>query len=280
MIRYALLLFVLLLPFGECLAQHREHLSVRVEEDIFGSVKDVTEWYDAPVILLFLARNSYKSDNPSTKIIALPPLPFEREFAAGFTPGGMASPGSMDSWLLPNAIFGARLLYSLGHTLAGEEDMREEYAHAFTFYKVLMYNHIATELIKNTVRRSRPDDSDTKSFFSGHTSTAFVASAFLYRETADVIDNWDVAAASPALRFGLKSASFAVLYGWAGYVGYSRIADSKHYLTDVLVGAAVGTLIGNLVYGQYFSASGSDALPTVGIGIIDTEPAISLSVTF
>jgi membrane-associated phospholipid phosphatase len=39
-----------------------------------------------------------------------------------------------------------------------------------------------------------------------------------------------------------------VLYGWAGYVGYSRIHDRKHYLTDVLIGAASGTLVSYLLY--------------------------------
>jgi hypothetical protein len=38
------------------------------------------------------------------------------------------------------------------------------------------------------------------------------------------------------------------LYGWAGYVGYSRIQDRKHYLTDVVVGAASGTLVSYLLY--------------------------------
>jgi hypothetical protein len=38
------------------------------------------------------------------------------------------------------------------------------------------------------------------------------------------------------------------LYGWAGYVGYSRIKDKKHYLSDVLVGAAAGSLISYFIY--------------------------------
>jgi membrane-associated phospholipid phosphatase len=47
---------------------------------------------------------------------------------------------------------------------------------------------------------------------------------------------------------GWKRVSFGALYGWAGYVGFSRIHDKKHYLSDVIVGAASGTLISYLVY--------------------------------
>ncbi|MDT8324331.1 MAG: phosphatase PAP2 family protein, partial [Bacteroidota bacterium] len=262
--------------------QHRGDLGTRFDHDVIGSIGDVTEWHDVPVFLLFLARNSYKADNPSTKLLSLPPLPFERELASGIASShdGGLSPGSMDSWLLPNTVFAVHLLYAMGHTVSGESDMRDEYAHAWGFYKVLIYNHVATELIKNTVSRQRPDDSDAKSFFSGHTSSAFVASAFLYRETADALDDWDALHDRPLLRTGLKYASFGVLYGWAAFVGYSRIADNKHYITDVLVGATVGTLIGNLLYGQYFSRGDGTDLPDIGIGMVDTQPAVSLSLTF
>lgn len=282
MLRVFFLCILFIVPLREICAQDRTDLPGRFERDVIGSIGDVSEWYDAPVFLLFLVRNSYKADNPSTKLISLPPLPFERQLAEDFSSAGSGklSPGSLDSWLLPNTIFAVRLLYAMGHTLGGNADMRDEYAHAWGFYKVLIYNHIATELIKNTVRRSRPDASDTKSFFSGHTSTAFVTSSFLYRETADALDRWEALRDMPQLRTGLKYTSFAVFYGWAAYVGYSRIADNKHYLIDVLVGATAGTLIGNLVYGHYFAHEGDTALPEIGIGMVDAQPALSFTVQF
>ncbi len=282
MLKVFILCIVFLAPINEVLAQDRTDLPARFERDVIGSIGDVSEWYDAPVLLLFLARNSYKADNPATKLVSLPPLPFEKQLAEGFSSAGngQLSPGSLDSWMLPNVIFATRLLYAMGNTLGGNADMRDEYAHAWGFYKVLMYNHIATELIKNTVRRARPDASDTKSFFSGHTSSAFVTSAFLYRETADALEAWDALRDMPELRTGLKYGSFAVFYGWAAYVGYSRIADNKHYLTDVLVGATVGTLIGNLVYGHYFTRDRDSGLPEIGIGMVDAQPALSFSIQF
>jgi membrane-associated phospholipid phosphatase len=262
------------------LAQQRDSFAGRVEEDVFGSVRDMTAWYDAPVILLFLARNSYKEDNPATKLFLLQPFGFEKDLASRFRGNEATSLGSMDTWVLPNVVFAGRLLYAVGNTLAGQENMRDEYAHAWGFYKVLIYNHLATELVKNTVSRARPDDSDTKSFFSGHTSTAFVTSAYLYRETADAIDAWSAVSQSPTLRTGLKAASFALLYGWASYVGYSRVAVNKHYVSDVVVGAAVGTLIGNLVYGSYFGGDDGVRVPTFGVSMIEDQPALSFSLSF
>ena len=280
MLKIFIILGILASTHMSVLSQQRDSFSARVEEDLYGSVRDMTAWHDAPVFLLFLARNSYKADNPGTKLFSLQPFEFEQDFASRYTGAAAPSWGSIDTWLLPNIIFAGRLLYAFGNTLAGQENMRDEYAHAWGFYKVLIYNHLATELVKNTVRRSRPDDSDTKSFFSGHTSTAFVTSAFLHRETVDAIDAWEAVEQLPTLRTGLKTASFVLLYGWASYVGYSRIADNKHYVSDVVVGAAVGTLIGNLVYESYFGSDEEGQFPEFGVGMIEDQPTLSFSVTF
>jgi hypothetical protein len=45
--------------------------------------------------------------------------------------------------------------------------------------------------------------------------------------------------------FGWKAGIPA--YAFAGFVGASRMASSKHYLTDVLVGAGVGIAVGRTV---------------------------------
>ena len=39
-----------------------------------------------------------------------------------------------------------------------------------------------------------------------------------------------------------------VLYGWATIVGWSRIHSYKHYPLDVIVGALIGSLLGELFY--------------------------------
>lgn len=45
-------------------------------------------------------------------------------------------------------------------------------------------------------------------------------------------------------------------YGLAGYVGYSRLYVSKHYATDVLMGAGVGVLVAEL-YFRFVEKKGS-----------------------
>lgn len=99
-----------------------------------------------------------------------------------------------------------------------------------------------TQIVKVSARRHRPfvhaqgpdavaDSPDgTLSFFSGHASTSFSIAA---------------SAATVATLRGYKAAPWM----WtglaiAGTTGYLRVAADKHYATDVLTGAAVGTAIG------------------------------------
>lgn len=78
----------------------------------------------------------------------------------------------------------------------------------------------ATELTKNWAGRMRPNGQSNKSFFSGHTSTAFAgASASCYLEKDYCISGYTLAAA----------------------VGYLRIAADRHWASDVIVGALVGS---------------------------------------
>ena len=248
----------------------------RMTKDMHDGVTGVTEWYDAPLFVAFLARNYYKADNPSTKIVSIPASAFERRIAGSIGQSGQESLGSMDAWLLPGIVLGGRVLWAVGNNLAGDESMSGEYARTWTFARALMYNYLATELVKNVVSRPRPDGADNKSFFSGHTSSAFATSSYLYREIDDMLDR---SISDATTRDALKALSFGVLYGWAGYVGYSRMQDNKHYLGDVLLGAAVGTLVGNLVFGQYFGED-NEQLPAIGLGMIEDQPTLSLSFTF
>jgi membrane-associated phospholipid phosphatase len=76
-----------------------------------------------------------------------------------------------------------------------------------------------------------PDPDDDLSFYSGHSSLAFSLAA---------------AAGTVADLRGYPSAPWVWAVGMtlASSVAYLRIAGDKHYLTDVLTGAAVGTAIG------------------------------------
>ena len=84
-----------------------------------------------------------------------------------------------------------------------------------------------TQAGKYTVRRMRPDGSSKKSFPSGHSSGTFATATVIQRHFG-----W---------RLGAPS------YGLASYVAASRLSENKHYLSDVVFGAAVGILVGRTV---------------------------------
>jgi len=88
-------------------------------------------------------------------------------------------------------------------------------------------NFAYSEVIKVTVGRERPNGQDNKSFPSGHTSNAFALAA--------------VAQEHYGWKIGVPS------YLLAGLMGASRVNQDKHWLSDVVAGAAVGTIVGRTV---------------------------------
>jgi membrane-associated phospholipid phosphatase len=88
-------------------------------------------------------------------------------------------------------------------------------------------NFTYTEILKLSVGRERPNGQDNKSFPSGHTSNAFAMAS-----VAQLHYGWKVGA--PA-------------YALAGLMGLSRIHQDKHWLSDVVAGAAVGYIAGRTV---------------------------------
>jgi membrane-associated phospholipid phosphatase len=77
----------------------------------------------------------------------------------------------------------------------------------------------------------RPDADDNLSFYSGHSTFTFALAA---------------AAGTVSDLRGYRSAPWVWGVGMtlAATTGYLRIAGDRHYLTDVLVGAALGTAVG------------------------------------
>lgn len=83
---------------------------------------------------------------------------------------------------------------------------------------------------KYIVEEERPDQSDNLSFPSGHTSIAFTNAAILYYEYKDS---------------NLWYASSGFLFATA--TGILRVANNKHYTSDVLAGAGIGLASGLIV---------------------------------
>jgi len=85
-------------------------------------------------------------------------------------------------------------------------------------------NEIVTNRLKDWTNEERPDESNNKSFPSGHASASFAAAATMHK------------------RYGWKYGIPA--YAVATFVGGARVAAHKHFVHDVVAGAALGTASG------------------------------------
>jgi membrane-associated phospholipid phosphatase len=89
-----------------------------------------------------------------------------------------------------------------------------------------LLNGVFTQALKYSVQRQRPDGG-RYSFPSGHTSAMFATAAVIRQ------------------RFGWKAGIAA--YAVGTYVGAARLGERQHYLSDVVFGAALGTVTGRAV---------------------------------
>src|SRR4029078_8793125 len=80
------------------------------------------------------------------------------------------------------------------------------------------------EPLKFATRRERPDGSNRQSFPSGHAATTFAGATVIERH------------------LGWKKSLLG--YAIASYVAASRLHDNRHYISDVVFGAAGGTIAG------------------------------------
>jgi membrane-associated phospholipid phosphatase len=142
---------------------------------------------------------------------------------------------SFESGASPTAV-GAALVVAFG---AGRlSDRPRVRALTYDWMDAFLVNAGYTTLLKEVVKRERPNGEDQKSFPSGHASNAFALAAVAERHYG-----WKVGV--PA-------------YGLAGAVAVSRLQRNKHYLSDVVAGSTVGYLVGRAVVrvnGQLLSSS-------------------------
>lgn len=85
--------------------------------------------------------------------------------------------------------------------------------------------------LKHTVHEKRPDGSNSRSFPSGHTATAFMCATMLHKEYGHI---------SPWISIGGYTVATAT--------GVSRILNNKHWISDVMVGAGIGILSTEMGY--------------------------------
>jgi len=110
------------------------------------------------------------------------------------------------------------LVLGLGSTIFYEEGNEG----TKQFFQSFVTSQLVTEGLKIVTDKERPNGGCCKSFPSGHTSKAFMGASFIHK------------------RYGLEYGISA--YVAATYVGYSRVQADKHYVEDVVAGAAIGIL--------------------------------------
>ena len=91
--------------------------------------------------------------------------------------------------------------------------------------RTLAFTQLVVAPIKFTVRRERPNGSNRLSFPSGHTANSFAVARFLHR--------------SYGPRVGIP------LYAVGVFVAAGRIEEDLHFLSDVVIGAVLGTIVGH-----------------------------------
>jgi len=99
-----------------------------------------------------------------------------------------------------------------------------------------------TFALKYAVGRERPNEEDNQSFPSGHTSNAFSMAAALDGHYGKKIT--------------IPAYSLAALVGWA------RLRDNVHWLSDVLAGATLGYIVGRTTVRVNNAALEGDATVT------------------
>jgi membrane-associated phospholipid phosphatase len=246
-----------------------------------GFVSALRPW-DASLLVLG-AFDLYKARYEGGKT-PLSPFGIDRQVAksvgrtdAGELLGSRLSPSKTQLALLG----GQFILTTMLDVTGGSNVSAKDYARVLVFGKAMLYNFAVTELAKNLINRTRPDGSDSRSFFSGHVSAAFVNSAFMYRQLDDWIDGMDFARESPTKRTVAKASAFVTLYGWASYVGYSRMHDNEHYLSDVLAAAITGAALGNLIYIAHFGNEKASNSNGLHLNIIpDNPPMVGVEYCF
>jgi membrane-associated phospholipid phosphatase len=280
-VKILLILLVTLVGVLPLNGQTRDTLAVKagIISRMYDGGVSALEWQDAPISAVDVAELIFLRSNAVGKPIKLPPWTFDRTFQPHVGVHGQQTVVNRFDEAGAAAFFSIRLLVNIGADLARRDVSQEDYRRTFWFYKSIVYTYSLALLTKNVVYRERPDGSDGQSFFSGHNSTGFCAASYLSLELNDWYDRWETTKSNDVLRSTLKIGSSVALYAGATYVGYSRMHDEKHYLSDVAIGAAVGTIVGTWMYHRQWGSEGSSA-NGISFLVINKIPTFVVSTKF
>ena len=107
--------------------------------------------------------------------------------------------------------------------------------HWFDQTKNATFSLLLTQLITTSIKvntfKERPNGANNEALPSGHTSLAFASATVLYEEFKNT---------EPILAYSG--------YAFAMTTAYLRMAKNKHWLSDVILGSAVGIAVTKLVY--------------------------------
>jgi membrane-associated phospholipid phosphatase len=159
--------------------------------------------------------------------LALVAHPFDQSFNAAV----LSHYDAVNAFFAPGKYLGGtpvQVAFSLGTYAVGRLHDQPKVAHlGMDLLQAQILTELLVEPIKFATHRERPDHSDYQSFPSGHSAITFA--------TATVIERH--------LGWRKSIAGYVI----ASYVAMSRIHDNKHYLSDVVFGAAVGSIAGRTV---------------------------------
>ncbi|UCD63485.1 MAG: phosphatase PAP2 family protein [Candidatus Zixiibacteriota bacterium] len=212
--------------------------------------------------LAVLGEVALKTDKPRPPLIA-GPLPLESRlqrllggsYHTGKTNFLDSDLGSLATPMIAGAVvLSADLAWSVG------DEGRTALQDFHLFASGLVATKGITSVFKGLTARERPllrlhpdraarrDEvdalEDRRSFFSGHASSSFFAATFLNKRLRAIMR----ARMAPGEYRDWRWAPPALLFGWASFVGWSRIHAYKHFVSDVLVGAMAGYLLAELFH--------------------------------
>jgi membrane-associated phospholipid phosphatase len=126
---------------------------------------------------------------------------------------------------------------------------RNGWDEGWTIGESFLVSYLTTSVLKASVPRSRPDHG-SHSFPSGHSAMAFTGATLIEQNSGPLL--------------GLPA------YGLAAFTAFERVEAGRHFPSDVLAGAAIGTLSAGVFDALHWGrgpGKGGIAGPSVACGV-------------